>query len=152
MTALADAPRSSRPKPEASTGSKPPGSFAGNIRELFRDVKAALTGKAPAPEPKPKRREEETQGSLMMAARRFTRYIVRRQFGRLADALRQPVVCSILDNLYAPVPYNPQQERDAHAERFLRMQLDEWASEENSHDHQAASFHAAKRGGFDPQP
>jgi hypothetical protein len=69
------------PKTEDGNSKAPgPGSFAGNIRQLFRDVKAALTGNTPAPEPKPKRRDEETQGSLMMAARRFTRCIVQRQF------------------------------------------------------------------------
>jgi hypothetical protein len=43
----------------------------------------------------------------MTVARRFTRCIVQRQFRKVADALRQPVVYSIFDNLYGLFPTIP---------------------------------------------
>jgi hypothetical protein len=114
-------------------------------------VKQALTAKAPAPEPKPTRRkrEDETRGGLMMAARRFARRIAERQFRKLADALREPAAPSILDNLFAPRPHDPEQER-AYAEHVLRMQLDEWT--QDSEQQQDEVFHYGRTVGFDHHP
>jgi hypothetical protein len=125
--------------------------FAQAIKQLFREVKKAITGEAPAPQPTQRRRKEETRGGLMMPARRFASCIVQRQFRKLADALRQPVAPSILDNLYAPRPYDPEQERAA-AERFLRMQIDEWTHGEDQTQEQDGSFRYARAAGFDPHP
>jgi hypothetical protein len=87
----------------------------------------------------------------MMAARRFARCMVQRQFRKLADALRQPVAPSILDSLYAPRPYDPEQERAA-AERLLRMQIDEWTHGDQHTQQQDGSFRYARAADFDLHP
>ena len=71
MTALGDAELS--PKAESTKGGREgnhaqPRSFAGAIKQLFREVKKLLTYEAPALEPKPKRkRVEDPHGLFKMA-------------------------------------------------------------------------------------
>jgi len=129
----------------------------GKIRQLFRQAVTAIMPKAPAPAPQPSRRKRsgdtDTGSGFARAARRFMRHIARRvlprQFRQLADQLRQPPAFSILDNLYAPRPYDPEAER-AYAEQVLREQMEEWSQEDEQE--QDGAFHYAKAGGFDPQP
>jgi hypothetical protein len=125
--------------------------FTETLRRQFRELVKAITGRASATEPKPSRRKrsDETRGGFVMVARRVafnTRHLFR-QFRKLADHLRKPVVRSILDNLYAPRPYDPEQER-AYAEHVLWTQIEEWADEQQ----QDEAFHYARAGGFDHEP
>lgn len=79
MTALADAPatakaentQDSRETKGNRAANRP--SFTGNVRELFRKAKDALTRKSPAPEPQPARRRKEDTGGLFKLARRILR-------------------------------------------------------------------------------
>ena len=125
--------------------------FTEMLRRQFREIVKAITDKAPAPEPKPSRRKrtDETRGGFIMVARRvaFNPRHLFRQLRELANHLRKPVERSIFDNLYAPRPYDPEQER-AYAEHVLRAQVEEWADEQE----QDETFHYARAGGFDHQP
>jgi hypothetical protein len=97
MIALADAPPSPKaetdrrksdekdpvillpavPEPSSAQGRVVPRSFAGTIKQLFREAKQAVTGKAcPAPKPKRRRRSGEVWASFEMAARKIVRHVV----------------------------------------------------------------------------
>ena len=62
-----------RDPPAADRSAKPRG-FAGAIKQLFRDVKKAITGEAPAPPPQ-RRRTEDTRSGFRPAAVRLVRSI-----------------------------------------------------------------------------
>jgi hypothetical protein len=55
----------------------------------------------------------------------------------------------VLDNLHAPTPYDPEEER-AYAEHILRNQLEEWSQEDEQQPDD--SFHYARAVGFDHHP
>ncbi|MDP9128351.1 MAG: hypothetical protein M3N08_08860 [Pseudomonadota bacterium] len=144
MTSWGD---SNAPRP---TQNRSKGSFAATIKAQFRPLVKVLTDREPAPASQ-RRQKEETRRGLMMAARRFMRHILRRQFRKLADALRQPVAPSILDNLYAARPYDPEQER-AYAEHVLRAQIDEWTRDEEPTEEHGEAYRYGSAVAFDPHP
>lgn len=73
------------------------------------------------------------------------RHILRRRFRKLAEAVREPFLNFFFDPMFNA------EERRAEAERVLRAQLDEWATEKDSNE-QSSGFHYARRAGFDPKP
>ena len=75
-----------RPEPGSKTGKEHSAAASprsrhflpGAIKQLFREVKTVLTGKAPAPQPTQRRRRtEETRGGFTLAARKIVRRTVR---------------------------------------------------------------------------
>ena len=98
---------------------------------LFGKVAEALTGKPPPSYAVARRkRRDETQGAF-----------------RLVRELTKKITRSILDFLYLPSPYDPEQERNE-AERFLRLQIDEWTQADEQEQH--GSFHYGHAADFDP--
>jgi len=65
---------------QPSETSAKPRSFAGTMKQLFRDAMKALTGKTPAPETKSrkKRTTDDTGRAFFRAARKFVGHIRRR--------------------------------------------------------------------------
>lgn len=151
MTALADV----SPRAENTEGSReertPARRFQpGAIKQLFRDVaKAIIHDPPPEPEAERKRRREETRGGFIMAARRVvsvTRH-VRQQFRKLAAIIRH----TALPAYFFHDPGFNREERRAEAERVLRAQLEEWAQEPDSteHEQQQTGFHYGTDAHFD---
>ncbi len=68
----------------------------------------------------------------------------------LARAVTTAIRRTLADVMYAPRPYDPEQER-AHAEQVLREQMEEWRHEEE-HASDNEVFTYASAAGFDPHP
>ena len=108
-------------------------SFAGTIKQLFREVKQALTSRAPAPQPKPKRRKEDPRGLFSIARTAFNKRPLPAS-RTMARALLQPVIEARFDLGWWDFPLD----YDGHAE-YIRML--EMAEQGYNEQHQDGGFH-----------
>jgi hypothetical protein len=72
--------------PSIPPADRKPGAFTEAIKKLFREVKTALTCKAPAPQPSRRRTEDTGRAAFQMAARKIMRRAVRFQTQAYAAA------------------------------------------------------------------
>lgn len=66
----------------------------------------------------------------------------------MATTITKKITRSILHYLYQPSSYDPEQQR-IEAERYMRMQLDEWMHDEQGND--SSGFQYGQAASFDPR-
>jgi hypothetical protein len=113
-----------------SAGSSPPAKIQylpGVLKQLFRDVKKALTSKPPAPQPtkQRRRREEETRGGFRLAGVAVMRRVARSFFKA------------------SNFPWEPpdQLDEDQRIQRWHENNIDVYHAEESEHFHYAEQNH-----------